>query len=67
MGIHGAGLSGLVFTDVETPIIEIYPLDRDIRCFESLVSTTGHTLSRIPFEKSAKRIPHGLISMINSL
>jgi hypothetical protein len=67
MGIHGAGLSGLVFADVETPVIEIYPLDRDIRCFESLVSATGHTLSRIPFEKSAKRIPHGLMSVIDSL
>jgi len=67
MGIHGAGLSGLVFADVETPVIEIYPIDRDIRCFESLVSATGHTISRIPFEKGARRISHGLMSVINSL
>jgi capsular polysaccharide biosynthesis protein len=67
MGIHGAGLSGLVFADVKTPVIEIYPVDRNIRCFESLVSATGHTLMRIPFEKGARRIPQSLMSMINSL
>ena len=67
MGIHGAGLSGLIFADVKTPVIEIYPVDRDIRCFENLVSATGHTLTRIPFEKGASRIPEGLMSMINSL
>jgi hypothetical protein len=67
MGIHGAGLSGLVFADIKTPVIEIYPVDRNIRCFESLVSATGHTLIRIPFEKGARRVPLGLMSMINSL
>lgn len=65
LGVHGAGLSGFIFSDVEAPIFELYPSDRDIKCFENIAKATGHNLTRIPFESEAKEVPANLISMIN--
>ena len=65
LGVHGAGLSGFIFSDVETPIFELYAFDRDIKCFENIAKVTGHNFTRIPFESEAREIPANLKSMIN--
>jgi hypothetical protein len=66
-GIHGAGLSGLVFADHGTPIIELYPIERDIKCFENLAYVTGHEFTRIPFSGDVSKVPNDIISTLNLL
>ena len=67
VGIHGAGLSGLVFANRGTPIFELYPIERDIKCFENLASATGLSITRIPFADGSKEVPPSLISRLNLL
>lgn len=65
MGVHGAGLSGIVFANPGTPIFELYPIDRDIKCFENLAIATGLGITRIPFVEESNEIPVDLISRFN--
>ena len=67
VGIHGAGLSGLVFANPGTPIFELYPIERDIKCFENLARATGLRITRIPFADGSKEVPRELMSMLNVL
>ena len=65
VGIHGAGLSGLVFANPGTPIFELYPIQRDIKCFENLARATGLSITRIPFADGSNEVPPDLISRLN--
>lgn len=66
-GIHGAGLSGLVFAEPGTPIVEMYPYERDIKCYENLAKVTGHRIIRVPFASDAVEIPSQVIASLNIL
>jgi hypothetical protein len=66
MGAHGAGLSGMIFTDRGTPIIEMYPKDRDIKCFENIAKVTRQDLRRVCYEPESNEIPSSLMSTIDS-
>ena len=67
VGIHGAGLSGMVFANPGTPIFELYPIERDIKCFENLARATGLSITRIPFANGSNEVPPELISRLNLL
>lgn len=66
-GIHGAGLSGLVFAEPGTTIFEIYPYERDIKCFENLARVTGQRITRIPFASDSIQVPIEIISSLNQI
>lgn len=65
IGVHGAGLSGMVFCEPDTPVIELYPIERDIRCFENLAKSTGQCFQRVPFKGISSEIPDQLKNLIN--
>lgn len=66
MGIHGAGLSGMIFSSTETQVIEIFPSDRDIQCFLNISKVTGQKMFRVPYESNSREIPKELISLVEN-
>jgi hypothetical protein len=66
IGVHGAGLSGMVFCEPDIPVIELFPLERDLKCFENLAKSTGQNFERIPFKADSSEIPEQLKFLIGS-
>ena len=64
IGVHGAGLSGMVFCERDIPVIEIFPLERDLKCFENLAKSIGQNFERIPFMADSSEIPEQLKYLI---
>jgi len=64
IGVHGAGLSGMVFCERDIPVIEIFPLERDLKCFENLAKSIGQNFQRIPFMADSSEIPEQLKYLI---
>ena len=53
-GVHGAGLSGIVWMDSNTKVIELSPNGRHVPCFSRLSSMVGSEHEIIIFEESKK-------------
>ena len=55
-GVHGAGLSGIVWMDSNTKVIELSPRGRHVPCFSRLSSMLGIEHELIIFEESSNDV-----------